>query len=70
MFLTFQSVKQVQANFLQFVFFVVGLQVVFDLATPEVSFIGHVAGLILGFLMGVFLVSSGHSKNGVSQALD
>ena len=51
---------------LQFIVFVVGLQVVFDLATPEVSFLGHIAGLIWGFLIGGFLVARRHSKGGKS----
>lgn len=34
---------------------VVASQTVFDLITPEVSFIGHISGLILGFIAGLIL---------------
>jgi rhomboid protease GluP len=35
--------------------FIIGLQIVFDLATPQVSFVGHISGLGLGFLAGSLL---------------
>ncbi|WP_110985230.1 rhomboid family intramembrane serine protease [Acaryochloris thomasi] len=34
---------------------VVASQTVFDLITPEVSFIGHISGLVLGFVAGLIL---------------
>ena len=47
---------------LQFIVWVVGFQVVFDLATPEVSFLGHIAGLIWGFLFGSLLIAQQDAK--------
>ena len=47
---------------LQFIVWVIGFQIVFDLVTPEVSFLGHLAGLIWGFLMGSFLATRHHAK--------
>jgi rhomboid protease GluP len=44
------------AQRLRTILFIIGLQMVFDLTTPNVSFTGHTSGLILGFLMGIFLV--------------
>jgi rhomboid protease GluP len=35
---------------------VIGLQVVFDLSTPQVSFVGHTAGLIIGALVGATMM--------------
>ena len=54
--------SQIAVKRLQFIFWVVGFQVVFDLATPEVSLLGHIAGLIWGFLTGSFLVTRLHEK--------
>ncbi|KYC43540.1 rhomboid family intramembrane serine protease [Scytonema hofmannii PCC 7110] len=31
------------------------LQVIFDLTTPQISFVGHTSGLIVGFVMGILL---------------
>ncbi|MDJ0704611.1 MAG: rhomboid family intramembrane serine protease [Leptolyngbyaceae cyanobacterium MO_188.B28] len=47
---------------LQFIVWVVGFQVVFDLATPEVSFLGHITGLIWGFLLGGFLTNQRYAR--------
>lgn len=38
------------------VMFIIGLQTVFDLNTPQVSFLGHISGLILGFAIACFFV--------------
>jgi len=34
----------------------IGLQVVFDLSTPQVSFVGHTAGLIIGAIVGAVMM--------------
>lgn len=34
---------------------IIGIQVIFDLTTPQISFIGHVSGLIIGFVVASFL---------------
>ena len=34
---------------------IVALQTFFDLTTPQISFIGHMSGLILGFIVGMML---------------
>ena len=41
---------------LRFVLSVIGLQFVFDLMNPQVSFLSHLLGLIWGFLIGSFLL--------------
>src|SRR6478672_11635646 len=48
--------SHVAAQRLRTVLFIVGLQVVFDLNTPQVSFLGHLSGTILGFLVGSVLI--------------
>jgi rhomboid protease GluP len=40
---------------LQRIGFIVMLQMFFDLTTPQISFIGHVSGLILGLIVGLML---------------
>lgn len=37
------------------ILFIIALQMVFDLTTPQISFIGHTAGVIIGFLVGSLL---------------
>jgi rhomboid protease GluP len=44
---------KVAARGLRTVLFIVGLQVFFDLSTPNVSFVGHMSGLILGAIAGL-----------------
>jgi len=46
----------VAAKRLRLILFMIGLQVVFDLTTPHVSSLGHASGLVLGFLISLFLV--------------
>jgi rhomboid protease GluP len=41
---------------LRSVLFIIGLQIVFDLNTPQVSFLGHLSGLILGFAIACLFV--------------
>jgi rhomboid protease GluP len=36
------------------------LQVIFDLTTPQISFVGHASGLIVGFLVGMILKQTKH----------
>jgi rhomboid protease GluP len=40
---------------LRVILFIIAFQVVFDLSTPQISFIGHTAGVIIGFLVGSLL---------------
>ncbi len=40
---------------LQFIFTIIALQVMFDLLNPETSMVGHISGLILGFIAGYML---------------
>ena len=44
------------AQRLRSVMFIIGLQIVFDLSNPQVSFLGHLSGLILGFVIAVIFV--------------
>ncbi|ARV58705.1 rhomboid family intramembrane serine protease [Nostocales cyanobacterium HT-58-2] len=39
------------------------LQVIFDLTTPQISFVGHTSGLIVGFVMGIILKMSWWGRN-------
>lgn len=43
------------AKRLQIILFIIAFQVVFDLSTPRISFIGHTSGLIIGFVVGSLL---------------
>ncbi|MEL6458458.1 MAG: rhomboid family intramembrane serine protease [Cyanobacteria bacterium J06621_15] len=45
----FNIAKQNLRKFL----FIISLQTLFDLITPHISFVGHVSGLIIGFLVGM-----------------
>lgn len=45
----------IAAQGLQFVLLIIALQVGSDLLNPQVSIVGHVSGLILGFLLGGIL---------------
>lgn len=51
----YREKARVAAKRLRTVLFIIGLQIVFDLATPQVSFVGHISGLGLGFLAGSLL---------------
>ncbi|MBD1866205.1 rhomboid family intramembrane serine protease [Cyanobacteria bacterium FACHB-471] len=51
----YREKARVAAKRLRTVLFIIGLQIVFDLATPQVSFVGHISGLGLGFLVGNLL---------------
>ncbi|MBW4648320.1 MAG: rhomboid family intramembrane serine protease [Kastovskya adunca ATA6-11-RM4] len=51
-----QEKSRVAARRLRTILFIVGLQVVFDLTTPQVSFVGHASGLVLGFLISLLLL--------------
>jgi rhomboid protease GluP len=46
---------KVAAKQFRWVLFCVGLQAAFDLVTPQVSFLGHLSGAALGFLVGLVL---------------
>lgn len=41
------------SNRLAIIVFIVVLQTIFDLTTPEISFIGHALGLLIGLLLGL-----------------
>jgi rhomboid protease GluP len=51
----YREKARIAAKRLRTVLFIIGLQIVFDLATPQVSFVGHLSGLGLGFLVGSLL---------------
>jgi rhomboid protease GluP len=51
------------AKRLRSVLFIIGFQVVFDLSTPQISAVGHASGLILGFLISLFLVSTPKNRS-------
>ncbi|PSB03310.1 rhomboid family intramembrane serine protease [Merismopedia glauca] len=44
------------AQRLRSVMFIIGLQTVFDLSNPQVSFLGHISGLVLGFAIASLFV--------------
>jgi rhomboid protease GluP len=45
-----QEKSQIAAKNFRVLLFVIGIQVIFDLTTPGVSFLGHTLGLIIGFI--------------------
>jgi rhomboid protease GluP len=47
--------SRIAAQRLRTILFIIGLQIVFDLTTPNVSFVGHTSGLVIGFLIGILL---------------
>jgi rhomboid protease GluP len=47
--------SRLAARRLRTVLFIIGLQIVFDWTTPQVSGLGHMSGLILGFFTGSLL---------------
>lgn len=51
-----QEKSRIAAQRLRIVIFIILFQIAFDLSVPEVSFLGHAAGLILGFLLGTILL--------------
>jgi rhomboid protease GluP len=53
--------SRIAAQRLKTILFIIGLQIVFDLTTPNVSFVGHTSGLVIGFLIGILLA---HKKLG------
>ncbi|NJN90143.1 MAG: rhomboid family intramembrane serine protease [Leptolyngbyaceae cyanobacterium SL_5_14] len=62
----YREKARVAAKRLRTVLFIIGLQIVFDLATPQVSFVGHISGLVLGFLVGSLLaIASPETKSSV-----
>ncbi len=48
--------SRIAAKNLLVLMFVIGIQIVFDLTTPGVSFLGHTLGLILGFVISSLLL--------------
>jgi rhomboid protease GluP len=48
--------NSINAKRLRLVILIIGLQFIFDNLIPQVSFLGHLFGLIVGFLVGSFLV--------------
>lgn len=40
---------------LRFILFIITFQIIFDLSMPQISFTGHTAGLVIGFLVGSVL---------------
>jgi rhomboid protease GluP len=60
----YREKARIAAKRLRTVLFIIGLQIVFDLATPQVSFMGHISGLGLGFLIGsVLAIASPKTKS-------
>lgn len=57
-----QEKAKIAARRLRLLLFIVGLQVMSDLLTPQVSLVGHVSGLILGFLAASVLFRGNHMK--------
>jgi rhomboid protease GluP len=55
--------SRIAAKRLRTVLFMIGFQVVFDLNTPQVSSLGHASGLVLGFLISLFLVPNSKHSN-------
>ncbi|NJL42986.1 MAG: rhomboid family intramembrane serine protease [Pseudanabaena sp. SU_2_4] len=47
--------SRIAAQRLRSILYIIGLQMVFDLITPNVSFVGHTSGVVLGFLVGILL---------------
>jgi rhomboid protease GluP len=47
--------SRIAAQRLRTILYIIGLQIVFDLTTPNISFVGHTSGLILGFAIGILL---------------
>lgn len=47
--------SKMAVNRLRSVLFIVGLQAAIDLSTPQISFVAHASGLVLGFLIGFVL---------------
>lgn len=43
---------------LRLIILVLGVQFIFDWVTPQVSFVSHLSGLIIGFLLGLILLST------------
>jgi rhomboid protease GluP len=50
-----QEKSKLAAQRLRTILLIISLQVVFDLNTPQISFIGHFSGVILGFMIGFLL---------------
>jgi rhomboid protease GluP len=48
---------RIAAKRLRTILFIIAFQTVYDLSMPQVSFLGHVSGLFLGFLAGLVLFS-------------
>jgi rhomboid protease GluP len=53
-----QEKSRIAGQRLQLVVMMIGLQIVFDLTTPGISVVGHLSGMIIGFLLGLVLVRS------------
>ena len=63
-----RSGEQVAKQWLRSIVLIVGLQTVFDLMNPNVSMTGHMAGLIIGAIVGLVLVSP-NSKSPMTKNL-
>ncbi|MCU0534757.1 MAG: rhomboid family intramembrane serine protease [Hydrococcus sp. Prado102] len=48
--------SRLAAKRLNFILLIIGLQFIFDITNPQVSFLSHLLGLILGFLIGSVLL--------------
>jgi rhomboid protease GluP len=48
--------SRLAARRLNFIALIIGLQFLFDIANPQVSFLSHLLGLILGFIIGSILL--------------
>ena len=52
----YQEKSSFAARRLRSIFLIIGLQFAFDLADPQVSFLSHVLGLMIGFMTGILLL--------------
>lgn len=52
----FKEKAPVAAQGLRVIFMLISVQIIFDLITPQVSFLGHASGALLGLLVGSLLI--------------
>ncbi|PSO85201.1 MAG: rhomboid family intramembrane serine protease [Cyanobacteria bacterium QS_5_48_63] len=58
-----QEKSRIAAKRLQMVLLIVGAQIIFDITIPQVSFLGHTTGLIVGFIIGNILLVKWRLRN-------
>lgn len=47
--------SRIASKRLRAILFIIAFQIIFDISTPQVSFVGHTAGMIIGFLIASLL---------------